>query len=128
MTLTTDRALDNTRQTSEIKIFDLQGNLIASQQGSGAGALIFILWVKQFAGNGTISNCNLPNAFSADNPQAKDRYTRTSVINFRGLLKRSSDCDRGAQHYIRDRAGWLRFRLDASGAAVDPNRFVLLEI
>ena len=121
MALTTDRALDYTRRTSEIQIFDLKGNLIATRQGSGPGALTSSYGL-QFTGDGTVNSGKLPNAFSSGNPQTKDNYIRTSVSNLLGLLKQSSDCDRGAQHYVYDRAGRLRFRLDAAAAAEHPKR------
>ena len=121
--LMNERAIDDTRRTTGVEIFDLQGNLIASRQGSGSGAVTSSYGV-QFTRDGTVAKSKLPNAFSADNSQAKDRYTRTLATNFRGLLKQSSDCDRGAQHYIYDRAGRLRFRRDPSGANDQANRIL----
>ena len=90
--LMNERAIDDTRRTTGVEIFDLQGNLIASRQGSGSGAVTSSYGV-QFTRDGTVAKSKLPNAFSADNSQAKDRYTRTLATNFRGLLKQSSDCD-----------------------------------
>jgi RHS repeat-associated protein len=121
--LINERALDDTRRTTGVEIFDLQGSLIASRQGSGSSALTSSYGV-QFTRDGAVAKSELPNAFSADDSQAKDRYTRTLVTNFRGLLKQSSDCDRGTQHYIYDRAGRLRFRRDPSGANDQANRIL----
>src|SRR5262249_15064928 len=119
--LTTHRALDATRQTTAVQILDLQGKPIARRQGSGGGAVTSSYRINR-APDETTATTTLPNAFSSEDVQARGRYVNTSVINFRGLLKQSSDCDRGIQHYIHDRAGRLRFRLDAAGAAERPNR------
>ena len=114
LTLTTSRALDDTRSTTGVEIFDLQGNVVARRQGSGAAAITSTYGVE-FTPDGTIANTKLPNAFSPE-VSIQNHFIRTSVTNLRGLLEQSSDCDRGTQHYFYDRTGRLRFRRDPSGA------------
>jgi RHS repeat-associated protein len=122
MALTTSRETLNGAQTA-VQIFDSQGELIASRRGSGASALTSSYGV-QFKGDETVASSRLPNAFSVDGSQAMERYINKSVTDFRGLLKQSSDCDRGTQHHVYDPAGRLRFRLDAAGAVEQPNRIL----
>jgi RHS repeat-associated protein len=103
----------------EVRVFDRQGNTIATRRRSDVGKLT-TGHAADRASDGTLRLTTLtPNHYL--NP-GMSGYTTVTTTDFTGRATSVQDTDTGLTQMIYDRGGRLRFLLDADGAAQTPPR------
>lgn len=104
------------------RLIDQVGNTIAERTLLENGSYQTTFF--EYDNAGRLTTVRQPNYYAPPNGSAPANWQETRTYNFLGWLTSKTTPDTGTTKYAFDRAGRVRFLLDANGAAQSPQRIL----
>lgn len=106
---------------SKSQVKDLRGNVLAVLEGSSTD---FRKTEYVYDANGNLSEEKLPNYFAPPANSEAGTWKKQYSYSFNNLLIQAISPDAGTVQYAYDSANRLRFKMDAAGAALNPQQII----
>jgi RHS repeat-associated protein len=113
-------AQDQVTRVERVRVQDVTGRVLAMLEGAEGGPYDRTEYGYDAAGN--VTAVRPPNFFSPPGGSDASTWAQSAAFDFLGRLTSRTTPDAGTTRWLYDAAGRPRFRMDAAGAALTPQR------